>query len=144
MVDNRFHVFSGPSALPALLEAVGQVVAVDDERFDRLTIAGVSELDTAGPSHLALAASEDYRDALRATGAGAVVGVESRRQYVPPSPIPIVVERPHELFAALLVRRYPADTRASVKAMVDGTHIPPMIEDGALIGENVVLGPGVE
>lgn len=144
MVDTRFHVFSGPSALPALLEAVGQVLAIDDERFNALTIGGVSELDTAGPDHLALAASKDYAEALQATGAGAVIVIEGLRQYVPPTAIPIVVERPHELFAALLGRLYPGDTRASVKAMVDGTYIPPMIEEGALVGENVVLGPGVE
>jgi UDP-3-O-[3-hydroxymyristoyl] glucosamine N-acyltransferase len=117
---------------------------VDDDRFAGLTIAGVSELDTAGSDHLALAASEEYLDALRATGAGAVIVNESLRQHVPPTAIPIVIDRPHELFAALLGWLYPADTRASVKAMVDGTSSTPKIEDGALIGENVVIGPGVE
>jgi UDP-3-O-[3-hydroxymyristoyl] glucosamine N-acyltransferase len=144
MVDTRFHLFSGPSALPALLEAVGRAVEIDDERFTLLTIAGAAELDTAGPDQIALAASKDYLDALRATAAGAVVVVPSLRDYVPATAIPIVVDRPHQLFAALLGRLYPADTRASVKSMVDGTSVEPRIEEGALIGENVVLGPGVE
>ena len=144
LVDTRFHLFSGPSALPALLQAVGQAMVLDDERIALLTIAGASELDTAGPDHIALAASKDYIDALRQTGAGAVIVVPNLRDYVPATAIPIVAERPHELFAALLAHLYPADTRASVKAMVDGTYIAPRIEEGALVGENVVLGPGVE
>lgn len=144
MVDTRFHLFSGPSGLPALLEAIGQTIAVDDERFGLLTIGGAAELDTAGPEHIALAASKDYADALRATGAGAVIVVPSLREHVPVSAIPIVADRPHELFAALLAHLYPADTRSSVKAMVDGTERAPLIEEGALIGDNVVLGPGVE
>jgi UDP-3-O-[3-hydroxymyristoyl] glucosamine N-acyltransferase len=144
MVDSRFHAFSGPSALPALLRAVGQAMTADDERFALLTVTGASELDTAGPEDIALAVGKEYIDALQATGAGAVIVIEGLRQHVPATAIPIVVERPHELFAAMLGHLYPADTRASVKAMVDGTSVAPRIEEGALIGENVVLGPGVE
>jgi len=144
MVDPRFHAFSGPSVLPALFEAIGEAAAVDDERFAVLTVTGASELDTAGPADIALAVSKDYLEALQATGAGAVIVVESLRPYVPKTAIPIVAERPHELFARMLGHLYPADTRASVKAMVDGTYVAPRIEDGALVGENVVLGPGVE
>lgn len=144
MVDTRFHAFSGPSALPALLAAVGGGTAVDDERASVFVIAGADELETAGPDHIALAASNDYLDALKGTGAGAVVVLETLRSHVPGTAIPIVVERPHELFAALLGRLYPADTRSSVKALVDGAPRTPMIEEGALIGDNVVLGPGVE
>lgn len=144
MVDTRFHVFSGPAALPILLEAAGLGTSLDDVRLAALVVGGASELDTAGPEHIALATSDHYLEALKHTAAGVVVVVESLRQYVPDTAIPIVVERPHEVFAALLGQLYPADTRASVKAMVDGTYIPPEVEDGALIGENVVLGPGVE
>jgi len=91
MVDTRFHLSSGPSALRALLDAVGEAVAVDDERFTLLTIAGASELDTAGPEHIALAASKAYLAALRETGAGAVIVIPSLREHVPASAIPIVV-----------------------------------------------------
>ena len=71
MVDTRFHLFSGPSALPALLEAVGQAMAVDDERLaapdHRRRLA--SSIPPA-PTHIALAASKDYVDALRADRRG--------------------------------------------------------------------------
>lgn len=144
MVDTRFHFSSGPSALRALLSAVGSTAASEDERIEVLTIVGAEELDTAGPQHVALAASRNYVEALRNTAAGVVIVVPELRGHVPATAVSIVVDEPHALFSDLLGHLYPADTRASVRAMVDGPQIPPLIEDGAILGENVVLGPGVE
>jgi UDP-3-O-[3-hydroxymyristoyl] glucosamine N-acyltransferase len=143
MVDTRFHACSGPSALSALLQSIGQQ-SLDDSRIAAVRIVGAEELDMAGPEHVALAASKDYLPTLETTGAGVVIVSESLRPHVPSTTIPIVSDRPHQLFAALLGKLYPADTRASVKALVDGTPRAPLIEDGARIGENVILGPGVE
>ena len=145
MVDTRFHLSAAPLRLPALLEAVGQAMAVDDERIAVLTIAGASELDTAGPERHRPRGQQGLRRRAAADRRGRGHCRPRRlREYVPATAIPIVAERPHELFADLLGHLYPADTRASVKAMVDGTYIAPRIEEGALVGENVVLGPGVE
>jgi UDP-3-O-[3-hydroxymyristoyl] glucosamine N-acyltransferase len=142
MVDARFHTFSGPATLAALLERLGQ--ASGDPRYGELTILGAAELDIAGPSDIALAVGKEYLDQLRATGAGVVLVSSELREYVPDTAIPVTLDKPHETFADILSHLYPADTRAAVASLVDGNHYKPRIEQGARLGENVVIGPGVE
>src|SRR5690242_8518034 len=105
MVDTRFHSFAGPAPLAALLAAVG--LSADGVDGDVPVIDGADELDLAGPSHVALAAQLEYRDALRATGAGAVIVSAELRAEVPAGTIAVVAKDPFLSFVDILDQLYP-------------------------------------
>src|SRR5262245_38975092 len=117
MVDTRFHFAAGPAPLAALLEAVGGPV-VSDPRIAALVISGADELATAGPGHVALAAQLEYATALKVTEAGAVIVSERLLADVPSSSVAIPARDPHKLFADLLDRLYPGDTRGVIAAFL--------------------------
>ncbi|RYE10172.1 MAG: UDP-3-O-(3-hydroxymyristoyl)glucosamine N-acyltransferase [Hyphomicrobiales bacterium] len=140
MVDTRFHQFSGSVPLSQLLEALQ--LASEFEGSGPV-IEGVEELHLAGPGHVALAAQAQYRDALRATGAGAVIVGKDLRGEVPAGAIAIVVDNPHLAFVGLLERLYPQDTRGTLNAFgIDAR--APFVEADVRIGPGVVIGPDVE
>jgi UDP-3-O-[3-hydroxymyristoyl] glucosamine N-acyltransferase len=142
MVDTRFHRFSGPSSIGALLSAAGRgdLPEIADPQY---LVTGAAELDLAGSGDLALAAHANYSDDLRNTGAGVVIVLPALRDLVPAGAMVIAVERPHQLFAQLLDQLYPASTRAIIAASRDDLG-PPLIERDVLLGSNVVIGAGVE
>lgn len=143
MVDTRFHASSGPASLGALLGALRPTIDLDDTTA-ALIIEGADELVLAGPGHIALAAHKDYLDDLRLTSAGAVIVTAELRDAVPATSIPVVVAHPHELFAELLDRMYPASTRGGIGGIVNGAVSEPLIEEGVSLAPGVVLGHGVE
>lgn len=143
MVDTRFHICSGPSTLGALLGALPSAVALDDESARSLLISGAEELAVAGPGDVSLAAHKSYVAELRATAAGAVVVSAEFRQEVPASAVALVVDKPHDVFAALLEQLYPGGTRSGIGGLRNAED-EPFLEPGVIIGPNVVLGPGVE
>lgn len=142
MVDTRFHPNAGPFPLNTMLVAIGAERAAD-ERAESLTVVGAAELDTATPGDVALAAHNDYRDALRATGAGVVVVSQALLDDVPPTAVAVVAKAPQALFSDLLQLLYPGNTRAVFKAGFGG-NAEAFLEDDVVLGPNVVLGPGVE
>lgn len=142
MVDPRFHSSAGPLPLSALLKAVGHDVS--GLRHEGLVITGAEELALAGPSHLALAARDEYRDALRRTTAGAVIVSRALEGDVPRGSIAIVAPSPHALFADLLDELYPGNTRGTVLALLGPHDNLPATEPDVRLGPGVVLGPGVE
>lgn len=143
MVDTRFHPSAGPISLGDLLARIGISIGLDD-REARLIIEGAEELETAGPVHLALAASKDYVAQLRATSAGAVLVSAKLLDDVPAGATAIVCDRPHEAFADALDLLYPANTRSALGGLPNGADPAPFLEDGVELGPNVVLGHNVE
>jgi UDP-3-O-[3-hydroxymyristoyl] glucosamine N-acyltransferase len=143
MVDIRFHASSGPSPLGALLGAAAAAAGLDARSLE-LVIEGADELATAGPAHVALAAHKSYAAELAGTAAGVVIVSADLRAAVPATSVPVVAERPHELFADLLERLYPADTRTAIGGFANGEDHAPLLEEGVRLGPGVVLGPGVE
>jgi UDP-3-O-[3-hydroxymyristoyl] glucosamine N-acyltransferase len=143
MVDTRFHASSGPAPLGALLGALAETLGLD-ARAVALVIEGADELGTAGPSHVALAAHKRYVEHLKATAAGVVIVTAELRDAVPATTIPVVAERPHELFADLLDRLYPGDTGNALGGFSNGEDVQPLLEEGVRLGPNVVVGRGVE
>jgi UDP-3-O-[3-hydroxymyristoyl] glucosamine N-acyltransferase len=142
MVDIRFHSFAGPAPLGVLLAALG--LTAEALEGEGPTISGVEELALAGPEHIALAAHAEYRDALRATAAGAVIVSAELQSDVPPGTIGIVAGNPHLSFAELLDRLYPQDTRGTVLGLLGPHDNLPYTENDVRLGPGVVLGPGVE
>jgi len=142
MVDTRFHVSAGASPLGALLGPLAGSWGLD-ETAASLVIEGADELVTAGPGHIALAAHKDYLEDLKATGAGAVIVSAALHESVPAGAIAVVVDRPHEVFADILERLYPASTRGGIGGL-NGLGVAPFLEEGVVLGPNVVLGANVE
>lgn len=142
MVDVRFHSFAGPTPLGALLAALG--LTVDGMQGDGPTIAGAEELGLAGPEHISLAAQAEYLEALRRTGAGAVIVSQDLMPEVPSGTIAIVAKNPHLAFVDLLDRLYPQNTRGTVLGLLGPHENLPVTENDVRLGPGVVLGPGVE
>lgn len=144
MVDTRFHTSAGPVALDAVLATLPKAPRVEDRRLGSFIVHGADELTVADGLHIALAATEEYRAALSASTAGAVIVHPSLRDAVPQASIAIVSERPHDLFVDVLERLYPLGTRGVALGMLDPAGPAPYLEEGVRLGSNVVLGSGVE
>ncbi len=142
MVDSRFHSFTGPSPLGALLAAIG--LTAEGLDGDGPLIEGADELYLAGPGHIALAAQIQYRPTLLATTAGAVIVSADLAADVPAGTVAIVAKNPHLSFADLLERLYPQDTRGTVTQLLGPHDSLPLTENDVRLGPGVVLGPGVE
>jgi len=142
MVDTRFHSFSGATPLAALLAAVG--LTVETLEGDGPMIGGAEELGPAGAEHISLAAQAEYRAALQATGAAAVVVSRDLGPDVPAGTIAIISDNPHRAFADVLERLYPYNTRSTVMALLGPHDSLPFTESDVRLGPGVVLGPGVE
>lgn len=142
MVDTRFHRFAGTDTLGAILTAVGRSELLPAAATD-LVISGVAELELAGPGDLALAGHANYAEALRGTGAGAVLVLAALRDAVPAGTVAIVADRPHHLFADILDHLYPSNTRSIISSGRDDLGAP-VFERDVTIGTNVVVGAGVE
>lgn len=144
MVDTRFHSWSGPVPLRALLASLATPPLVDDRRLGQITVTGADELDRADSTELALAARASYREALRDTSAGVVVVHPSLREFVPAGALAIVDERAHELFVDILEKLYPAGTRVAAAEQFEEEGLDSLIESDVRLGENVVIGTNVE
>ncbi len=143
MVDTRFHRFAGPISLGMLLTQIGRSELVGDEVRAGYVISGAAELDRAEAGDIALAAKASYSDELSRTKAGIIIVSAALEPVVPAGSIALVVDKPHDIFAAILDQLYPSDTRAMVVA--DRADLPaPVYERDVVLGANVVIGPGVE
>ncbi|KKC39332.1 hypothetical protein WH87_03690 [Devosia epidermidihirudinis] len=143
MVDTRFHRFAGPAAISAILSALGRGDLLPQLSDPDLVISGVTDLDLANPSELALASHTSYTEELRGTVAGAVIVSQALREEVPAGTLAIVSDKPHQLFADILDYLYPSSTR-SILADSREDLGEPLIERDVVLGANVVIGSGVE
>ena len=141
MVDTRFHQFAGARSLTSLLAGIELGIALDGEGP---LIEGVEELHLAGPGHLALAAHPEYRTALRATGAAAVIVSKDLLDDVPANVVAVVAPDPHLAFVGVLDQLYPQSTRGTVTGLLGPYDTLPYTENDVRLGPGVVLGPGVE
>lgn len=142
MVDTRFHATSGPIPLTVLLAAVEHADDSIQDDAGAILISGADELAHAGRNHVALAAHRNYADDLMGTSAGAVIVSEDLREAVPHGSVAIVSAHPHQLFAEILDRLFPAD--AGALAGAPGADGSALREENVRLGTNVVLGPDVE
>ena len=133
---------SGPFPLGALLSELPSAIPVDAGRAGSIIVSGAEELSIAGPEHISLAAHQNYLDDLRSTAAGVVIVSAELRESVPSSAYALVVDRPHDVFADLLDRLYPDDTRGGIGGLRNADE--PCLEADVQLGPGVVLGLGVE
>jgi len=143
MVDTRFHRFSGPIAIGALLHELGQGDLVAGLTNAELPVEGVAELELACPGELVLAAQPSYAESLSQTKASFAIVHPSLLDRVPAGTQAIPMPRAHVLFAEILDRLYPGSTRAILAGTRDDLGAP-IFERDVTIGSNVVVGAGVE
>lgn len=146
MVDTRFHASSGPVTLRDLLAGSGLELSILDARAGEALISGAQEPGLAGTDDIVLAAHASYAEALRSSSAGAAIVSPELVEAVPKGTVCVPAPQPHQIFAHVLNRLYPGDTRGVVIAG-SGASAPvvaPLVEDDVILGANVVLGSGVE
>ncbi|SFV32418.1 UDP-3-O-[3-hydroxymyristoyl] glucosamine N-acyltransferase [Devosia crocina] len=143
MVDTRFHRFSGPIAIAALLDELGQAELANGLSAPGRMVEGVSELDLAGAGDLVLASQPAYAESLSQTRASFALVDPKLVDRVPAGVEAIALPRAHILFASILDRLYPASTRAILAGTREDLGAP-IFERDVTIGSNVVIGAGVE
>jgi len=143
MVDIRFHRFSGPATIGTVLAALERDDLLAGFADPGFTIEGVTDLVSAGPGDLVLAAHTNYIEDLKATGAGLAIVLPKLVEHVPEGVLALVSDKPHHLFAEFLDYFYPASTRSVIAGGRDDLG-EPLLEADVVLGPNVVLGQGVE
>ena len=130
-VDPRFHACAGPQSLAAIAAAAGGRVEGGDpeRRFD-----GVAPLAEAGPGEVGFLGERRYLDALRATGAGAVILQPAFAEAVPPGAVAILVDAPQLGFARVAALFHPPP------APRPGVHPTAAVGAGAAVGEGTEIG----
>ena len=131
--DPRFHLYAGPQTLAAILAAAGGR-AVDSggdpgRRFD-----GVAPLAEAGPGEVSFLAERRYLDALRATGAGAVILQPSFAGTVPAGAVSVLTDAPQLAFARVAALFHPPPPPRP------GVHPTAVVGEGATVGEGTEVG----
>ena len=143
MVDTRFHRFSGPIAVGALLTELGHADLVAGLADANRLVGGASELDLAGPDEFVLAAQAVYAGELSRTNAGFAVVHPSLLSHVPAHTQAIAAPQAHVLFTRILDHLYPSSTKAIIVGGREDLGAP-IFERDVTIGSNVVVGNGVE
>ncbi|WP_135466853.1 UDP-3-O-(3-hydroxymyristoyl)glucosamine N-acyltransferase [Crenalkalicoccus roseus] len=131
--DPRFFASTGPHRLSAIAAAAGGRVEGDESRL----FSGVAPLQEAGPEHVSFLDNRRYVEALRATRAGAVVLAPAMQGALPAGAAAILTETPYLGFARVARLFHPPP------APVPGIHPTAVIGEEAVIGEGVEIGPYV-
>ena len=130
-VDSRFHPCAGPQTLAAIAAAAGGRAENGDpgRRFD-----GVASLAEAGPDQVSFLGERRYLDALRATGAGAVIVQPALAKAVPAGAVPILTDAPQLGFARVAALFHPP------RPPRPGVHPTAVVGEGATVGEGTEIG----
>ena len=130
-VDSRFHPCAGPQTLAAIAAAAGGRAENGDpgRRFD-----GVASLAEAGPDQVSFLGERRYLDALRATGAGAVIVQQAFAKAVPAGAVSILTDAPQLGFARVAALFHPP------RPPRPGVHPTAVVGEGATVGEGTEIG----
>jgi UDP-3-O-[3-hydroxymyristoyl] glucosamine N-acyltransferase len=130
-IDRRFHAAAGPVTLAAIAAAAGGSSAGDPAR----SFAGIAPLQSAGPEEVSFLDNRRYRDALRATRAGAVIVQPDMAQEVPAPSLAIVTDQPYLGWARVAALFHPPP------APLPGIHPTAVVAPDAEIGAGCEIGP---
>jgi UDP-3-O-[3-hydroxymyristoyl] glucosamine N-acyltransferase len=129
--DRRFHPYAGPQTLAAIAAAAGGRIGEGDleRRFE-----GVAPLAEAGPGEVSFLGERRYLDALRASGAGAVIVPPAFADSVPPGAVAVVSEAAQLGFSRVAALFHPP------AAPRPGIHPTAVVGAGATVGEGTEIG----
>jgi UDP-3-O-[3-hydroxymyristoyl] glucosamine N-acyltransferase len=129
-VDPRFHPYAGPQTLAAITAAAGgRTDGNPEQSFD-----GVAPLAEAGPGQVSFLGERRYLDALRASGAGAVILQPAFAAEVPAGAVSVLTDTPQLGFARVAALFHPPP------APRPGIHPTAVVGEGAVIGEGTEIG----
>lgn len=137
MPDARFFESRGPLDLAALADACGAELL--DQEFGERLIDGVAPLGRAGPREVSFFADRRYLDGLKATGAGAVVVPPNQADQAPDGCARLVSPEPQVAYARAGLRLHAAISHDSRDPTI---HPDARLEEGVVLGPDVVIGPG--
>ena len=147
MADPRFFRNAGPfTARDIAAHMGGEIVRGDADK----ELTDTATLTVAGPSHLSFFENPKYRDALRMTGAGAVVLAPAAIADAPGDAVIITAELPYAAFAAAAGLFYPEALRPAGALGRPGISPAASIDPEARLGDAVTveagaaIGPGAE
>jgi UDP-3-O-[3-hydroxymyristoyl] glucosamine N-acyltransferase len=144
MADPRFFDRAGPFTL-AELARIGSCELPEGAPQDQ-SFTDVARLDEAGADQLSFFDNVKYRDAFRATKAGACLVAPDFVGEIPQGTIPLITKTPYKAYALIAQAFYPAvkpDASVHASAVVAGSAKIGqgcVIEAGCVIGENAELG----
>lgn len=122
---------------PLTAAEVAALVGGDLVGDGTVPLRGVAPLDRAGAGDLSFLGSGRYLPQFQSSGAGAVLCRAEHRDAHPGPATRIVVENPHGALLRVLERIHPPAPRAV------GIHSTAVVEQGAVLGADVSLGPHV-
>lgn len=144
MADQRFHDRAGPFSLEDLARIAGAELA--DKASSSLMIEDVAPLDASGPTDVSFLDNARYRDAFRATEAGACIVSPEMAGDAPAGLALLLSSTPYRSYALVAQAFYPEslpEAGISERACVHPSAKigeACVIEDGAVIGEGVEIG----
>jgi len=100
-------------------------------------LTGAAPLDLAGPAELSFLASSRYLEQFRTSRAGCVLMPVALADQEGAPPTRVIVDDPHQAMAIVLAHLHPRPVP------VPGIHATALIGAGTMIGDRVVIGPGV-
>lgn len=119
------------------------IASVPDKERAAIVIIGANEPGSVQSGELALVASRKYAKDLARECPGVLVTGAGTAEDMPESAIPLVVDKPHLVFARMLDILYPEPARSLALAVAERTHMP-TVEEDVVIGPGAVFGPDVE
>ncbi len=140
MPDNRFFSRKGPFTLGELAERTG--VRLSDPAAASQIVSDVAPLDTAKPSDLSFLDNRKYRDAFGATKAGACLVAPEFADLAPPGTVLLIGPQPYKAYARAAQLFYPDERPAPHIAASARVAAGCVIEEGSVIEDHVVIGPG--
>lgn len=145
MADQRFFKNEGPFTLDEMASRCGAVLYRADEGGK--TVADVAALADAGPDHLAFLDNVKYKDAFKASRAGACIVAEKMVEDAPQGMALLVSKNPYRSYALAAAMFYPGSLPHYRHADDDpdfgGVSPRAVIHASACVGANCVIGPNV-
>ncbi|MBI0432501.1 UDP-3-O-(3-hydroxymyristoyl)glucosamine N-acyltransferase [Roseomonas sp. KE0001] len=136
--DPRFHPATGPQPLSRLAEVAGLRFEGDGGRL----FQGVAPLAEAGPRDVTFLDGRRHLDALRASGAGAVILPQDLAGAVPAGMVALVTPAPHLAFARIAALFHPRPAPAPGIHPTASVAADAVLEEGCEVGPYAVIGAG--
>lgn len=140
MPDNRFFSRKGPFTLQDIADRTGCHLSRDDA--GQVFISDVASLENARPSDLSFLDNRKYREAFKATKAGACFAALDMAEFAPAGTILLITSQPYKAYARAAQMFYPEPwpvPHISARATI-GTNC--VIEEGSVIEDGVIIGAG--
>ena len=120
---------------------VGNAVLIND-RYSSSMLTGIASINGAGPGDVTFSSQKQPRDSGYTTNASAIVCMAEFASFVPDGVAVMISKKPKDAFAAIGRVMFPASVRLGCNEASEAAHVPPAIEEGAIVSAGAVIGAG--